>query len=136
MAGTAGYRPMSTPILFDVPNGIPILCKRSALLAASMCFTEQQKPQGQTLIEVVAQSCPTLCKPMGYSTPCSSVHGFSQARILEWVAISSSRDLPNPGIEPRSPALEADSLLSEPPEQTLIDLNQSWKSWWSCQRLA
>ena len=136
MAGAAGYRPMSTPILFDVPNGIPILCKRSALLWASRCFTEgynQQKPQGQTLIEVVAQSCLTLCKPMDYSTPCSSVHGFSQARILEWVAISSSRDLPNPGIELRSPALEADSLLSEPPEQTLIDLNQSWKSWWSCQ---
>ena len=30
--------------------------------------------------------------------------GFSQARILEWVAISSSGDPPNPGIEPRSPA--------------------------------
>ena len=35
--------------------------------------------------------------------------------MLEWVAISFSRDLPNPGIEPRSPALQADSLLSEPP---------------------
>ena len=36
------------------------------------------------------------------------------ARILEWVAISSSRDLPDPGIEPASPvsaALQADSLL-------------------------
>jgi len=37
-----------------------------------------------------------------------------QARILEWVAILFSRDLPNPGIEPRSPTLQADSLLSEP----------------------
>jgi len=33
----------------------------------------------------------------------SSVHGILQARILEWVAISSSRDLPDPGIEPTSP---------------------------------
>jgi len=36
------------------------------------------------------------------SLPGSSVHGILQARILEWVAISSSRDLPNPGIEPVS----------------------------------
>ena len=41
--------------------------------------------------------------------------GVLQARILEWVAMPSSRDLPNPGIEPRSPALQADSLPSEPP---------------------
>ena len=37
--------------------------------------------------------------------------GVLQAGILEWVAISSSGDLPNPGIEPRSPALQADSIL-------------------------
>jgi len=40
---------------------------------------------------LVAQSCPTLCDPMHCSPPGSSVHGFSQARILEWVAISFSR---------------------------------------------
>ena len=40
---------------------------------------------------LVAQSCPTLCDPVDYSPPGSSVHGISQARILEWVAISSSR---------------------------------------------
>ena len=39
----------------------------------------------------VAQSCPTLCDPVDYSPPCSSVHGILQARILEWVAISFSR---------------------------------------------
>ena len=37
-----------------------------------------------------AQSCLTLCNPMSYSPPGSSVHGISQARILEWVAISFS----------------------------------------------
>ena len=50
----------------------------------------------------------------------SSVHGILQARILEWVVISFSRgssqgDLPNPGIESGSPALQADALSSEPP---------------------
>ena len=39
----------------------------------------------------VAQSCPTLCDPMGYSLPGSSVHGIFQATILEWIAISFSR---------------------------------------------
>ena len=54
------------------------------------------------------QSCPTLCNPMDCSPPGSSVHGILQARILVWVAMPSSRDLPDPGIEPvslTSPAL-------------------------------
>ena len=39
----------------------------------------------------VAESRPTLCDPMDCSPPGSSIHGISQARILEWVAISFSR---------------------------------------------
>ena len=58
---------------------------------------------------------PTLCKPMDYSPPGSSVHGIFQARILEWVVIPFSNELPNPEIKPRSPALQADSLPSMPP---------------------
>ena len=50
---------------------------------------------------------------MDYSLPGSSVHGTLQARILEWVAISSPGDLPNPGIEPGFPALQVDSLPTE-----------------------
>ena len=61
----------------------------------------------------VAQLCPTLCDPMDYS-----VHGILQARILEWVVIPFSKYLPNPGIELRSPALQADSLPAEPREKT------------------
>ena len=53
----------------------------------------------------VAQLCLTLCDPRDCSPPGSSVHGISQARILEWAAISSSRDLLNPVIEPVSPAV-------------------------------
>ena len=48
--------------------------------------------------------------PMDYSRPGSSVHGISQARILERVAFPSPEDLPDPRIEPASPALQADSL--------------------------
>ena len=45
-----------------------------------------------------------------------AVHGILQARILEWVAFPFSRDLPNPGIKPRSPALQADCSPAEPRE--------------------
>ena len=48
------------------------------------------------------QSCPNLSNPMGGSPPGSSVQGILQARILEWVAMPFSRNLPNPGIEPVS----------------------------------
>ena len=41
-----------------------------------------------------------LCDPGDCSPPGSSVHGISQARILEWGAVFPPRDLPNPGIEP------------------------------------
>jgi len=50
--------------------------------------------------------------------------GILQARILEWVPTPSSRYLPNPGIEPRSPAFQVDSLPSEPrgkPMNTGVD---------------
>ena len=51
----------------------------------------------------ITQLCLTLCDPMDYT-----VHGILQARILEWAAFPFSGDLPNLGIEPRSPSLEAD----------------------------
>ena len=64
---------------------------------------------------LVAHSCPTLCDPMDCNPPGFSVHGISEARILEWVAFPSPEDLLNPGIEPGSPALHTESLPSEPP---------------------
>ena len=60
---------------------------------------------------LVAQSCLTICDSLDRGLPDSSVHGIFQAIVLEWVAISFS----NPGLEPRSPALQVQSLLSEPP---------------------
>ena len=68
------------------------------------------------------QSCLTLCDPVDHNPPGSSVHGILQTRILEWVAIFSPEDLPDPGIKLTYPALEADSLPSEPPGFTTIYL--------------
>ena len=59
---------------------------------------------------LVAQLCLTLCDSMNCSPPGSSVHGILQARILEWVAMPSPGNHPNPGIELESPALQVDSL--------------------------
>ena len=63
----------------------------------------------------VVQSCLTLCDPMDGSPPGSSAHGILQARILEWVTISSSRASSDPEIEPRALALQANYLPSQPP---------------------
>ena len=65
---------------------------------------------------LVAQSCPTLCHPMECSPPGSSVHGDSP-RQEYWSRLPCPPPgyLPNPGIEPRSPTLQVDSLLTEPP---------------------
>ena len=72
----------------------------------------------------VAQSCPTLCDPVDCSPPDSSVHGILQARILEWIAISFSGDLSDPGIKPGSPALQADSLPSELQENPKLQFTE------------
>ena len=63
----------------------------------------------------VAQSCPTLSDPMDCSLPGSSVPGFSRQEYWSGVPLPSPGDFPNPGIEPGSPALQVDSLPSEPP---------------------
>ena len=62
------------------------------------------------------QSCLTLCAPMDYSLPGSSVHGILRARNLEWVIMPSSRGLPHPEIElesPAAPVLQVDSLPTQ-----------------------
>ena len=55
----------------------------------------------------------SVCDSMACSPSGSSVHGISQARILDWVALPfhAPGDLPDPGVKPVSPALQADSLL-------------------------
>ena len=64
-------------------------------------------------------SCPgvasSLRAPIG-----SFVHGISQTRILEWVAFPSPGDLHDPGINPWSPSLQADSLPSKPSGKTKL----------------
>ena len=85
--------------------------------------------------QVLTQSFLTLRDPMDCSPPGSSVHGTSQARILEWVAISFSRGFSQHRDPTGSPALQADSLASDPTEKSLgtkehIALAKSFGSSW------
>jgi len=57
----------------------------------------------------IVQSCLTICNPMDYT-----VHGILQAKYWSGYPFPSPGDLANPGIKPRSPILQADSLLAEP----------------------
>ena len=70
------------------------------------------------------QSCTTLCDPVDCSPPGSSVHGISQSRILEWVAMPSSRDRPDPRVELTSPAFQADYLPAKPRGKAVLDIDE------------
>ena len=69
---------------------------------------------------------------MDCSPPGSSVHGISQARILEWVAISLG-DLPNSGIE-SSPALASGFFITEPPGKPSVSLKPGPRQWHPAER--
>ena len=64
---------------------------------------------------LVVKSCPILCDLMDCSPPGSSVHEFSRQEYWSGLPCSPPGDLPDPGIEPRSPTLQGNSLPSEPP---------------------
>ena len=61
------------------------------------------------------QSCLTLCNPMDCSLPGFFVHGIFQQEYWSRLPFPSPGDLPDPGIEPRSPTIQAGTLPSEPP---------------------
>ena len=70
---------------------------------------------GEKVKVLVAQSCLTLCNPMNCSCQASLSMEFSRQKYWSGLPFPSPGDLPNSGIEPGSPALQADFLPSEPP---------------------
>ena len=82
-----------------------------------MILLEKNCTKSQVMVVVlevlVTQSGPSLCDPMDCSLPDSTVQRILQARILEWVAMPSTTGSSNPGIKPRSPTSQADSLPAE-----------------------
>ena len=66
------------------------------------------------------QSCPTLCDPVDYSLPGSSVYEILQVRILEWVTVSFSRRSSQSRDRTQVSTSHADSLPSQPPASPLL----------------
>ena len=88
MAGSAAFQ---KPCAGQKPSwGAFLICNYEELLFFSFLFSVNIL-LSDPLLCLVAQSCPTLCDPFDCRPPGSSVHGIYQARLLEWVAISSSR---------------------------------------------
>ena len=76
-------------------------------------YYDSQRPE-----VLVSQSCPNLCDPMAYSLPGSSVHEFSRQEYWSGLPFHSPGDLMDPGITLGSPALQADSLSTDPPRRS------------------
>ena len=92
-SGALGRLMMNCPL----DKGLQEMLQRKQILSMGTCICAKS-----------LQSCRTLCNLMDCSPPGSSACGILQAKILEWVSMPYSRDLPDPGIEPvslMSPAL-------------------------------
>ena len=76
-----------------------------------------------------AQSCPVLCDTMDCSPPGFSVHGILQARILEWIAISSYKASWGELTSLRSPVLAGRFFTTEPPGKSLWN-QKTWLNSW------
>ncbi|XP_065763454.1 inorganic pyrophosphatase 2, mitochondrial isoform X3 [Muntiacus reevesi] len=97
-------------LLMDKCDGGAINCTNVQVCDSPFHCSQEE---ARSLVEsVMSDSVVTLwdCSPPG-----SSVHGISQARILEWVVIHPPGDLPNPEAEPESPALADRFFTTEPP---------------------
>ena len=93
--------------------------------------SEEHRRMMERLRCVRAQSLsrvPLFRDPMDCSLPASSVHGILQARILEWAAMPPPGDLPHTRTKPMSPALQVDSLPTEPPWEAPMESLHSTNS--------
>ena len=112
--GTTSYIENGTRIKNEVTDG-SLVCYLEVWLSRSLHFL--------CAVCGCARSRLTLCGPMDCGLPGSSVHGVFQAWILGWVAISFSRDPPDPGTEPLSlvsPAWAGGSFTTVAPEKPLV----------------
>ena len=103
---------------YQAPRLNPSTCECDAFWKKDFCGWNSVKDLEMKLSSikcaVLSQSCLTLCDPMDCSLPGSSVHGIFP-EYWNGLPCPPPGYLPDPGIKPGSPALQADYLLSEPP---------------------
>ena len=129
---TPGNRLDICPMSGQTKHPFPLLQKKTCDLSGPMRplvepWEDSQSGQtrkgegtvwGDAKVSEDAQSCPTLCDPMDYSLPGSSIHGIFQARMLEWVAMPSSRGTSQPRDQTHISCIAGRFLTTEPPGQT------------------
>ena len=102
------------PLLIPVSgHTLHLLPKPRFWHESSVCVSHPFTWPNYSVTVLVAQSCPTLCDPMGSAHQAPLSMGSSRQGYWSGLPFPSPGDLPNPGIEPGSPALQADSLLTE-----------------------
>ena len=107
-----------------MPTELPHMCNIQ-VVCGNHSLRATKPMRDESVKVLVAQSCPTLCNSMGCSLTGSSLSmEFSMQDYCSGLPFPSPGVLPDPGIEPRSPALQADSLPSEPPGKPY----ERWKS--------
>ena len=84
-----------------------------------------------TLYVLVAKQCPAPTTPWTTACQASLSMGFSRKEYWSGLPFPPPGDLPKPGIKPRSPALQVDSVLSEPPGKHTVGIEVNLKKW-SC----
>ena len=88
-------RTAKVPVVGGGRRNLQIFCQSLQFICIFLHYLYREKcrkfPQMLCVCACSVQSCPTLSDPMDWSLPCSSIPEISQARILKWVAISSSR---------------------------------------------
>ena len=92
------------------------ICQKSLYFAFNFAVTNIINNYKLTMMlrsSLVAQSCLTLCDPMTVAHQAPHFMGFSRQEYWSGLPFPSPGDFPDPGIKPRSPALQADSLLTE-----------------------
>ena len=99
-------------------------------------------PQSRTFLlnpkvkMLVTQPCPVLCDPMDCSPPGSPVHGILQIITLEWVShFPSPGNLPNPGIEPGSPAFAGRFFTVWATGEALYHIPLASRSGWNLRKV-
>ena len=91
------WNELSAVVVWQIHSYYSISCGQDTSPSVSSCVNQM----GACMDVQLIQSCPTLCDPVNCSPPGSSVHGILQARILEQVAMPSSRGIfPTQGLNP------------------------------------
>ena len=109
------------PTFLSFPSGFPFFNIEISLPGTfalfHMCPDSVQKAVHAKSLEL----CPTLCDPMECSPPGSSIHGILQARILEWVAVPSSRGSSRCRDQTHIPCISGGFFTARPPGKSCLE---------------